>query len=378
MIEKLTRYVSFWAFVSGIIASLVFLSLIGWYFSAKNIFLDFHRNYRAITNETLFFPTARQIDALVHDRLESQKVAVLIGGSSVMRGNGQSKDRLWSRYLQKELGDQYQVINLALNGGGPAGMASYVAEKLLREGGRVILVADLSIVGGGISPDNGIQYKSLYFDELARGYIKAYPLRDAKMIEISSLNGADAYEELELKASANTWLNFDELWNFIGYRWLFTIWTPLTSERPWAPRMLYEDNEVNCDESKVYKNFLKEELEIMRGYSRAKPMGAEIKSLIEYSVPKNIHSNLIFAFNIYSPWYLNKLDAADNDRYFHNFHEAQSVTERLGFHSITLEKDLNESDFCDRAHFSFTGGQKIAKNLAPKIAEVAKGLGYVQ
>ena len=43
---------------------------------------------------------------------------MIVGGSSVLNGAGQSPRRLWTRALARRLGREFVVINLALRAGG--------------------------------------------------------------------------------------------------------------------------------------------------------------------------------------------------------------------------------------------------------------------
>lgn len=125
-------------FLFGVIFALVSLSIIGNYLSNKDvIFQNYHRSHLTISPETLFFPSAAQLITLAKKSVPEDKIAVIIGGSSVMRGAGQNEINLWSTKLEALLGDKYKVLNLAVNGGRPAGQGLYAAENLLKEGKKL-------------------------------------------------------------------------------------------------------------------------------------------------------------------------------------------------------------------------------------------------
>ncbi len=116
--------------------------MLGWLATANNNWPDFIRFYRAITPESFYSPTARQVAALVEARHDPQKILVILGGSSIIRGNGQRVDKLWSRSLQADLGERYVVLNLGINGEGPSGPGSYMLEMAHKRGWPVIYVGD--------------------------------------------------------------------------------------------------------------------------------------------------------------------------------------------------------------------------------------------
>ncbi|MEI9897640.1 MAG: hypothetical protein WDN28_28220 [Chthoniobacter sp.] len=73
-----------------------------------------------LEQETSYYPTASQLVAVARAQCPptANKTLVVLGGNSVFNGSGQKRNELWSRALQEQLGDHYQVVNFSAPGGG--------------------------------------------------------------------------------------------------------------------------------------------------------------------------------------------------------------------------------------------------------------------
>ena len=367
-------------FFIGVIISLFCLSFSGWQISEKNIFHDYKRIHRDISIDTQFFPTARQIGALVEEHFASDKIAVVIAGSSVMRGTGQSSTDLWSNYLQMELGDKYRVLNLALNGGGPSGQGLYMTEYLLRNHKKVLLISDIQIGGNGITPDNGSFYRYFYFDSYNRGYSDQFVERmNETQLRLQTSDYAGLHE-FQIKSYLNRFLNFDDLWNTIGYRYFFTIWTPLRFENPWAPHRFDSYSEKNCIDNNVqYKINITAEMAIVRGYTKPGLTSLQSDSVnhsVLTSISEHIRSHTILVLDFQSPFYVDQLSEIERNNYWVNIKDTQDIFKILKIPTFAMPLNLTYDDFCDRVHLSYTGGRKLATMLAPYVHSKSSELGY--
>lgn len=369
----LSRYLDARAFLIGLAVSFAGLSAAGWLVSSRNMFIDYQRSHQFISVESQFMPSARHLRALVEDTMSPDKIAVIIGGSSVFRGAGQSADGLWSRELQGALGDRYQVFNMALNGGSPGGQALYFSEVLKRQGYKVIFLADLSL-SATIYPDNGV-YRGLYFDAYYRGYLD-FPSR-MKFIE-GDLFGVDpqALTELQIGSATNAYLNFNDLWTYFGYNAGFTIWTPLLREDPFIARSNFKDNEANCTLGAGYEINFHEEMKIVQDYAQFEVDQADLKLVTESTFAEEFEQNVALVLPPFSPFYVDKLSSEVREQYSSSFVRLRSQLDSVGIQAFVVPQIFGEEDFCDRVHFAPSGGAKMAIYLAPLIVAKARELGY--
>src|SRR5690348_8568906 len=99
------------ALLLGVAVAFAACCLAGHAAGRRNHLRDFHRFHQLISPESLYYPTVNEVCALARGRLDRDRVAVIVGGSSVLHGTGQRADQLWTDRLQALLGDDYRVIN---------------------------------------------------------------------------------------------------------------------------------------------------------------------------------------------------------------------------------------------------------------------------
>jgi hypothetical protein len=136
----LERLVAPWALLLGALLSFLGCCAAGAWYSRQPVYENFQRFHQLITPESLHYPTASQVLALARAQLPPDRVAVVVGGNSVLNGCGQRPERLWSRALQAALGDDYRVLNLAVRGAYPPELGGAIAEALGREHPRVLFI----------------------------------------------------------------------------------------------------------------------------------------------------------------------------------------------------------------------------------------------
>lgn len=114
----------------------------------------------------------------------------------------------------------------------------------------------------------------------------------------------------------------------------------------------------------------------MRGFTNTKPLGEEVGHAVNATIPTQMRPRIIFVLNRYSPYYVGKLNAVEKNQYILNIEKMASKYQNLGITSVAIAPAYLAEDFCDRAHFSYSGGQKLAASLAPYVKQKAKELGY--
>jgi hypothetical protein len=372
------------AFFVGLILGFGACCVLGRLAPVRSSFRDFQRFHTSINPEGLYFPTALQVRTLARRKLPQDKIAVIVGGSSVMQGIGQSEGALWTRRLQELLGDEYCVLNLAMPGGVPTEYGQSAAEMLLRERGRIIHVCDSYIHCFSPHPDGYREiYHYLHYDMRARGLLLPCPERDAALKELEAARAADQrHSEVEIQALANGWCSFNDLWHVIGYRYVFTIWNRTTPLQPFqarrrvaevkraGPKYLYEHYDLDVEEKSI------------RG--AAAPFDdaawARFELQVRQSVPEEMRPKTLAVVNRFSPYYFRVLRDKHPDleaRFLHKIQLTVSHLRACGLHAVEGCTTLDESDFMDRCHLLKSGGEKLAHELAPAIRQLAEQLGYV-
>src|SRR5262245_23735042 len=105
------------SFIVGLILGFLGCCTAGYMISKHARFYHFTRFFTAIQPAAyLYYPTPEELLLTARHIVSPDKILVLIGGNSVFRGTGQNPDELWSMELQKLLGNQFKVLNYAMDG----------------------------------------------------------------------------------------------------------------------------------------------------------------------------------------------------------------------------------------------------------------------
>jgi hypothetical protein len=116
--------------------------LAGHWAGKQNLFFSYQRIYHLISPEGFFYPSLDNLTVLVSHLAAKEKILVVVGGNSVFAGVGQKKEELWTKELQRLLGEDFTVVNLAFSGALPMEMGGVVAEVLSKRYPRLIYVTD--------------------------------------------------------------------------------------------------------------------------------------------------------------------------------------------------------------------------------------------
>src|SRR5438105_802334 len=95
------RILSPYAFLLGVGLSFLGSCVGGFVAGGINYNESFQRFHELIGPENYCYPTASQVRAIAKSRLKDEKIAVVIGGNSILYGTGQNVDRVWTKELQK-------------------------------------------------------------------------------------------------------------------------------------------------------------------------------------------------------------------------------------------------------------------------------------
>jgi len=322
-------------------------SIAGFVLSSRNPFDRFVRFHPAIAPEGGFYPTARQVRALAKAVLDPARTNVIVGGSSVMYGVGQPADLIWTRELASVLGDDYRVINLAMRGGDVAGIASFTAEMLTREGYRIVYVADLAVALTA-QPIGSTPYQYFYWEARARGYLADHPARDRAI----AANPLIAKPMLDDRLLAPLLLNINELRSYAAIR----------------ARKDAVDPEIDPPQDIRY-GAPAANLALYIHLSGLQPEAQwpAVQSYFETAVPPSIRRSTIISVCLNSPGVADQ--APDQARANWKTMEllTQQRVEAAGARAIGGCDGFTAADYVDRVHLSVEGGRKLAHRVAEAI-----------
>lgn len=385
-------------FFAGFLVGLVLLALAGRVISGWDYLNGFKRLHRFIDPDTLYYPTASQVTAIAQSHSSDGKIVVVVGGSSVMRGDGQGDKELWSDALQSDIGDRFSVVNLAMDGGEPTEYGGVAVQALLERGIPVIYVGDLGL--GGVDDPTGLQFKYLYWDATYKGLLPDYPPRDAFIDVLARARQTQpAVTEAQMRGRVESWLYDTDLWNWIGYELVFTAPSKLIqlpAAWPTTPRRLFPDLESGIDaptpESVRYPPTSDAvSMEILRstiGLSctqgpdgiwaddPAKAIQPGFQQTASTAFSEDVRARTIIPLESETPYYLSRLSSDELACYRAARHVAAANLEPLGYHPLVFGEDFTADDYADRLHLLASGGRKLAAAVAPQVLAVAAQLGY--
>src|SRR6266404_2213668 len=297
---------------------LLILSWVGGEVQSSRMAREFVRFHQSINTEAGYFPTARQIRTIIENsRQATPKVFVIVGGSSVLHGSGQPPDLVWTRFLQEELGPDYQVINFAQRSGSPADFGNIAAELLLLQSRPVIFVADADIVSY-VRPLQDSFYRHIIFDAWHRGYLLPWPPRDRLLSEVA-WRGPKELREPALGSILDAALNFNDLWNFVGYEFANSNWNRFLNSTSFEARFSFQEISPTVEQfaSMRYSYDVDSILQQIRAemISPTDPHWDRMIQLTEQMVPPDLRAVTLATIDFASPYYLNRLAPTERNAF---------------------------------------------------------------
>jgi len=368
------------AFFAGLTAGLIALSLAGSHVVSADWSDKFTRFNTAIDPETNYFPTVRQMMQIV-DADDRGLITVIVGGTSVFYGVGQQETRVWTRRFQERLGERFRVINFAQRAGRANDFGNIAAEILLQRKQPVIYVAD------GMPTQFSIDYDGSFFlreivEAETRGYLIPWAPRD-KLLAFRATLKPNQLQSTILGSLIDRWLNFVDLWNYIGFEYANLNWTSTLPFHPPEPRSARHIDEPSEEAIAAvrYKGPADREIAICRSWILADtdPRWPSIVGLTETTMPPQLRSNTVAAINLRSPHYLTQLTPQEQAGFLQTAKKHASELARIGFaHTLISGIGYTDEDYADGLHLSVSGGEKLADLVAPKVIALAQQLGYIQ
>jgi hypothetical protein len=396
------------ALLLGVAAAFLGCCLAGHLASRRNHFQHFERFHMMLSPETLYYPTVGQVRALARSRCDRGKVLVIVGGSSVLHGTGQRAGHVWTDRLQEELGDGYQVLNLALRGGRPAEYGAVMAEVLARDFPSIILITDVE--PGAMHPEpDGCQHKFFFWDAYYKGLLLRDGERDRRLAELIpeaeqreqelgrkkaleiGLVLGEVQEELRTKMALDSALYFSDLWNAVAYERCHTVWTKLTGQSFTRARRNYPDADPGAP-AVPYTEDLGHAMAVVRSRlvgacvkdaggqwveDSASPVWSFLEKTAATCFPEPTRGRTLTLVRWYSPYYVNQMSTDERTCFTASSHATARHLAHLGFTALEFGGDYTVDDYFDLQHLTEPGGHKLAAAVAPKVRELAQRLGYV-
>ncbi len=383
-------------FFIGVAAAFAACCLVGVAAGRRNHIKRFERFHVFLTPQTHFYPTACQVRALARSRLQRDKIAVVIGGSSILQGSWQPPDQLWTRRLQELLGDRYDVVNFGLCGARTCEFGATAAEILERDYRKLIFIADL--VPGCMPTDpDGYEFKYFFWDAYCKGMLLRDPGRDARLKamrrepemvsesapsrQASAATKVERQQELRAEMNLDRACRFNELWNTAAYTRCVTVWTYLTSGSFTRPRKWYRDNDRGPRPGHVVSlgdrgASIRNVLHRLDGPRSA--MWADFERCASFCFPPAVRPHTLLLVTWMNPLYLRCLTTAEQTQHAAVSRLTVAHLRKLGFEAVEVGKDFAPADYADFCHLVASGGAKLAAAVAPEITRIAAERGYLK
>ena len=382
-------------FLAGLLAGVLLLVFFGYATAGRSHFRDYKRLHPAISPEGSYYPTVDELCALVRSRCGSDQVLVIVGGNSVFNGVGQPTAKLWTEELQRQLGNRYAVVNLAMRGALSTDGAAVVAEVLRAEYPRLIYVANTSPFKepGALGSDT---YRYLFWEAWHRGLLERTPARKAAVARWWKDPAVSGQLELAAMAQVDRFLRYRNVWNRVAMEHLFTVpsfYTPTWPKVAWARNRL-PDNEPDFEDTPLNQRMARSntevEMKIVRAFAGEyyEPDGAggwrlqemtrnSFRAGVAEAVPDALKPGTLIVLSRNSPFYLRQLDATERAREDLAYRESLAIWREAGYAAMEYGADFEPEDYGDRTHLTANGGRRLARLVAREIEAQAAKLGYV-
>ena len=328
--------------------------------SNSPLYSNSSRFHQWISADSQHFPSAKHVFAWAEAQASKGKINVLVGGSSVMFGNGQKEQDTISKKLEGYLGPKYTVINLALNGGGSFGQATYIEAWLRSLGYRTILVTDFLPIN---EPPytNYPTYSYFFWDSYYANLIVKNPA-------LSEVIDNRSFNEMRYLMWINSKLHFLDLFNYISFNYFKINHSAIFGDGTFKKLKNYSDTGFTPEFENRYP-FDKEDLKITKSLAESGQQIEGLKTSISfYKKYFSSHkSNILLNYCQNSPRYLRQLSPELQLSFSTNLSKQFAEYSLNGFEVVEGCSGLGEYDYIDRVHLSDTGAKKLAYALSERI-----------
>lgn len=375
-------------FFSGFLLALVLCSIAGYVISKKARFNHFDRFFSHISASLDYYPTASELVATAKHKVKRDKILVLIGGSSIFRGDGQNSNELWSKKLQELLGDDYRVLNYAYNGAGFGSFGGVAYRILIEYYPKIIYVTSCSNTE---SPDiDRNDYSSyVFWDAYYKNLFHPDKIEQKKISKLRKIHLHSSKIEMHLMSYLDSFLYFKSLWNWVSYRYLFTIWNGFAQPQAFKARRLSVEAEVNNKEraEDIKKNKFKFDFDAITAIHYSSQVDfssrqffsekrATMHQAYDNAFPARYRSKILCFITRYNPSYLMPLRLDDKKAYNIMQEDTVRIVKSFGYHVVEVN-NFKPDDYIDLMHYLAAGGNKVAEEVAPHIIKIAKANNYL-
>jgi hypothetical protein len=190
----------------------------------------------------------------------------------------------------------------------------------------------------------------------------------------------------------DNWSHASDLWNYIGYKYVFTVFNSLKSppESFFEARSSSQDQEGDVLPIPQRFSLQGQSMQILRmsidlrvkkdakGDFRINPdISAEFDRMarVAFSDSSKPRTLILLVYN--APYFVHQLSRDEREAYDFAFSQGKSSLQKAGYRSELIGQNWTDEDFADRAHLTAFGGQKMASAITPKIQSMAVQLGYL-
>jgi hypothetical protein len=384
-----------WTFVAAFLATLVLLACLGARADKFHWYDNFVRFTPNNAPDTKYEPTLAEMESIVRQKCRPDQILVVVGGNSILLGVGQPVQKLWTARLQEMLGPEYVVINFALRGACPTDGGALLAEALRDEYPKQIYIANMAPMQN-LTPVGLDTYRFLTLEAFhKRRLIDFAPRTEAILARKDSALPPDKARELELRARADGFLYFRDLWTWTSYRFFSTYPAsePISRKMAYKARRVFPDTEPDFETMPKTQRYtpeiMKADLEISRAwtspyYQRNEQNGwvlypavaTEFEKRVRTSFPEPLRGRTLLLVSRNSPFYTRQLEKDIQERENLGFADTVRMLEAGGYHAMEYGKDFADDDYGDRTHLTASGGKRLAALIAPEIRSIAASLGY--
>jgi hypothetical protein len=379
----------------GIVVGFAIMSGLGRWAAHQRYHPNFVRLSPWASPATKYEPTVAELITIVRQQAKPGTILVICGGNSVFYGAGQPSAKVWTKYLQQELGARYSVVNLALPGASFNDCGAVIAESLRQEYPQQIYLSDAWPDDGG-TPGGSAIYRFLFWDAYYRGYLIDDSLR-AAAITASLEKQHEDLTELKIRMWLNHIFNFQEIWNYLSWNNFGTVWGRYPNGDIFLEsRKTRPDPDADFLAQPAFARFPHSrdaaELIIVRAWARAildpqrdaagnwrikAGRREEFMQKIKGAFPQEAMRRTLIVVSRDCPYYVQKLSTDDQER-----NDLACLTtvrwwQEAGYQSIDYGRDFTIDDYGDRVHLTSLGGAKLAEIVAPKVRAMSRDLGYL-
>jgi hypothetical protein len=379
------------ALMCGVLGAFLACCVIGHAVSKQNQYENFERFNAYLNNLSLYYPTASQTVAIANDAMAEGKILVIVGGNSIMYGLSQTREFVWMRQMQAQLGDRYRVLNYSLPGSNPVEVGAIAAEIIARDYKKVILISQIwpGAAGSAGEPDGNTQayfFWDAYFKEL----LTIYPPREMRLAVLAKIRKGDyPYAELKLRSRLDSAFFYQDLWTTFSYHRMGTVWCPLVSDSFLKARKEFTDVDSSIPMAQRYPVDQDEQWMAMARAGLGRYWGAQtagavpldyasspLTQSIVTSMPPHIRQRTLLCVPHLSPHYVDKLTTQEQAIYRDCFPQTINAIRAAGCRGVEIGRDYSPLDFNDLLHISVEGAGKMARDVAPHVRALAEQLDF--